>query len=263
MTDSRVVHDRSGAPALEMVDVVKRYGGGATEVRALTDVSLTIAPGELVAVMGPSGCGKSTLLHLAGGLEDPTAGQIRVAGLDVPLMSAAERASLRRTDVGYVFQRLNLVVSLTALENVMLPLELEGVRTREARARAREALATVGLTEQLDRFPDDFSGGQQQRIAVARGIVGRRRLLLGDEPTGALDTITGDQVVELIASLPGREGTAVLLVTHEPRYASWADRVVFLRDGRIVDQSAVDPPDADDSVFAPPSGAGAAMEITG
>jgi putative ABC transport system ATP-binding protein len=262
--DIRVVSDRSGAPALELVDVVKHYGAGATEVRALTDVSLTVVPGELVAVMGPSGCGKSTLLHLAGGLEDPTAGQVRVAGRDVPLMSASERASLRRTDVGYVFQRLNLVVSLTALENVMLPLELEGVRTREARERAREALGAVGLTDQLDRFPDDFSGGQQQRIAVARAIVGQRRLVLADEPTGALDTMTGDQVIELIAGLPGRDGTAIVLVTHEPRYASWADRVVFLRDGRVVDQSAVDPPDVDHSAFAPPAGgSGATMEITG
>jgi putative ABC transport system ATP-binding protein len=235
--DIRVGSDRSQAPALELVDIVKHYGSGDTEVRALTDVSLTVAPGELMAVMGPSGCGKSTLLHLAGGLEDPTAGQVRVAGLDVPLMPAADRAALRRSDVGYVFQRLNLVVSLTALENVMLPLELEGVGAREARARAREALAAVGLTEQVDRFPDDFSGGQQQRIAVARAVVGRRRLILADEPTGALDTMTGDQVIELLAGLPGREGTAVLLVTHEPRYASWADRVVFLRDGRIVDEA--------------------------
>jgi putative ABC transport system ATP-binding protein len=233
-----VTSDRSAGPALELVDVVKRFGTGATEVRALTDVSLTIAPGELVAVMGPSGCGKSTLLHLAGGLEDATAGQVRVGGRDVGLMSPARRAALRRTDVGYVFQRLNLVVTLTAVENVMLPLELEGVRTRDARERAREALASVGLTDHLDRFPDDFSGGQQQRIAVARAIAGHRQLVLADEPTGALDTLTGDQVIELLAGLPARDGSAVLLVTHEPRYASWADRVVFLRDGRIVDEAA-------------------------
>lgn len=240
MTDIRVVRDRSRAPALELVDVVKRFGSGATEVRAVTDVSLTIAAGELVAVMGPSGCGKSTLLHLAGGLEDPSAGSVRVAGLDVPEMSAGERATLRRTDVGYIFQRLNLVVSLTALENVMLPLELEGMGRREARRLAREALGSVGLDQQLDRFPDSFSGGQQQRIAVARALVGSRRLILADEPTGALDTMTGDQVIELLAGLPGRFGTAVVLVTHEPRYASWADRVVFMRDGRVVDESLAD-----------------------
>ena len=250
MTDPRPTRDRS--PALEMVGVTKRYGRGPTEVRALTDVSLTVGPGELVAVMGPSGCGKSTLLHLAGGLEDPTAGSIRVDGRDVPAMSAAERASLRRTEVGYVFQRLNLVPALTALENVVLPLELEGVGRRESRERAREALAAVGLTEQLDRYPDDFSGGQQQRIAVARALVGERRLILADEPTGALDTLTGDQVVELLAELPARRGTAVVLVTHEPRYASWADRVVFLRDGRVVDEADAGAPPVGTAVGSAP-----------
>jgi len=248
MTDIRVVRDRSRAPALELTDVVKRFGSGATEVRAVTDVTLTVAPGELVAVMGPSGCGKSTLLHLAGGLDDPSAGTVRVAGRDVPQMSATERASLRRTDVGYIFQRLNLVVSLTALENVMLPLELEGTGRREAKRLAREALGSVGLVEQLDRFPDSFSGGQQQRIAVARALIGSRRLILADEPTGALDTMTGDQVIELLAELPSRHGTAIVLVTHEPRYASWADRVVFMRDGRVVDEAAPDGAPGTDAV---------------
>ncbi len=227
------------SPALELRTIVKRYGSGTTEVRALTDVSLSVAPGELVAVMGPSGCGKSSLLHLAGALEDPDAGQVLVAGRDLSVLSAAQRAALRRTDVGFVFQRLNLVPSLTALENVMLPLELEGVSARRARERARAALASVDITEQLDRFPDDFSGGQQQRIAVARAVVGTRKLILADEPTGALDTLTGDAVVELIAALPSATGAAVVLVTHEPRYAAWADRVVFMRDGRIVDEATV------------------------
>lgn len=229
-------------PALELRSVVKRYGTGSTEVRALTDVSLEIAPGELVAVMGPSGCGKSTMLHLAGALEEPDAGQISVGGRDLSSLSASGRAAMRRTEVGFVFQRLNLVPALTALENVMLPLELEGVRAREAREQARGALAAVGISEQLDRFPDDFSGGQQQRIAVARSVVGTRRLVLADEPTGALDTLTGDVVVELLAGLPARTGAAVVLVTHEPRYAAWADRVVFMRDGRIVDESTVATP---------------------
>jgi putative ABC transport system ATP-binding protein len=136
-----------------------------------------------------------------------------------------------------VFQRLNLVASLTALENVMLPLELEGATSRDAKRQARESLAAVGLSEQLDRFPDDFSGGQQQRIAIARAVVGERSLVLADEPTGALDTATGDAVIELLGKLSQRTGAAVLLVTHEPRFASWTDRVVFLRDGMIVSQT--------------------------
>jgi putative ABC transport system ATP-binding protein len=228
-------------PVLELRTVVKRYGAGLTEVRALTDVSLAVQPGELVAVMGPSGCGKSTMLHLAGALEDPDAGQVLVAGRDLSTLNVSQRAALRRTDVGFVFQRLNLVPSLTAMENVMLPLELEGVGAKEARERAAAALVAVGVDQQLDRFPDDFSGGQQQRIAVARAIVGQRKVLLADEPTGALDTQTGDAVVELLAGLPSATGAAVILVTHEPRYAAWADRVVFMRDGRIVDEASVSP----------------------
>ncbi|MDQ3756813.1 MAG: ABC transporter ATP-binding protein [Actinomycetota bacterium] len=225
---------------LQFTDVVKSYGAGPTEVRALTDVSLTVEAGEFIAVRGPSGCGKSSLLHLAGGLEDPSAGRVLVEGRDLQGMTPAERASLRRRQVGYVFQRLNLVPGLTAVENVMLPLELDGVTGRVARERAVETLAAVGLDHHVDRYPDDFSGGQQQRIAIARAIVGSRKLLLADEPTGSLDTRTGDLVIELLASLPATRGTAVVLVTHEPRYAAWADRVVFLRDGRIIDESSAD-----------------------
>jgi putative ABC transport system ATP-binding protein len=222
-------------PLLEMFEVVKSYGAGAGEVRALTDVSLTVAPGELVAVRGPSGCGKSTLLHLAGGLEDPSAGRVIVNGRDINTMSMTERATLRRREVGYVFQKLNLVAGLTAIENVMLPLELDGAGRREARSEAVDALHRVGLDQSLDRYPDDFSGGQQQRIAIARAMVGTRSLILADEPTGSLDTATGDAVIELLAALPSERNTAVVLVTHEPRYAAWADRVVSMRDGRIVD----------------------------
>jgi putative ABC transport system ATP-binding protein len=225
-------------PVLELSDVVKSYGSGPNEVRALTDVSLTVAPGEFVALRGPSGCGKSSLLHLAGGLEETSAGRVFFDGTDLSTLDAPSLAALRRRDVGYVFQRFNLVPALTAVENVMLPLELDGVRAREARATALDTLASVGLDHHLDRYPDDFSGGQQQRIAIARAIVGTRRLLLADEPTGALDTRTGDAVVELLAALPRSHGTAVVLVTHEPRFAAWADRVVSMRDGRIVDITA-------------------------
>lgn len=187
-----------------------------------------------MAIRGPSGCGKSTLLHLAGGLEDPTAGHVRVGGHDLACLDASQRAELRRRHVGYVFQRLNLVAGLTAIENVMLPLELDGIGARRARMQAAEALGAVGLDHRLDRYPDDFSGGQQQRIAIARAIVGPRRVLLADEPTGALDSRTGDEVMRLVASLPATRGTAVVLVTHEPRFAAYADRVVSMRDGRIV-----------------------------
>ncbi len=225
---------------LEFDDVVKSFGSGLTEVRALRGVTFSVSEGEFVAVMGPSGCGKSTMLHLAGALESPSAGSVRVGGLELAGLSAADRSELRRNDVGYVFQRLNLIPSLTAIENVMLPLELAGVAPREVRGRALDALTTVGLTERVDRYPDDFSGGQQQRIAIARAIVGSRRLLLADEPTGSLDTASSDEVIELLAALPREQGTAIVLVTHEPRFASWADRVLFLRDGRIVDETAAE-----------------------
>jgi putative ABC transport system ATP-binding protein len=224
--------------ALSFVDVVKCFGQGATEVQALRGVSFDVGQGELVALMGPSGCGKSTVLHVAGGMEDATAGRVLVAGTDLATTSRSARADLRRRDVGYVFQRLNLIPSLTAVENVMLPLELDGERLGQARRLALDALGRVGLSRRLDRFPDDFSGGEQQRIAIARAIVRRRSVVLADEPTGALDTTTGDEVIELLAELPRAEGTAVLLVTHEPRFARWADCVVFLRDGLVVDEAS-------------------------
>ncbi|MEN9645310.1 MAG: hypothetical protein RL238_1979 [Actinomycetota bacterium] len=230
-------------PAVQFSRVVKAYGEGETEVRALDGVDLVIPKGELVAVMGPSGCGKSTLLHLAGGLENPSAGAVTVNGRDLAALDAAGRAALRRDEVGFVFQRLNLIASLTAVENVALPLELGGISAKEARPLAVEALASVGLTQQLDRFPDHFSGGQQQRIAIARAVVGGRGLLLADEPTGSLDSRTADEMVELLATLPARFGATVVLVTHEPRFASWADRVVFMRDGQVVDQTRTTPPD--------------------
>jgi putative ABC transport system ATP-binding protein len=227
---------------LAFVDVSKRYGDAEGEVHALTGVTLEVAAGEFVAIRGPSGSGKSTLLHLAGGLDDPTTGHVFFDGRAISSLGVTERAALRRRDIGYVFQRLNLVAGLTAIENVSLPLELDGVGRRHAREQALEALHDVGLEAQLDRYPDDFSGGQQQRIAIARGIIGNRRLLLADEPTGSLDTITGDSVIELLAGLPAARGTAVVLVTHEPRYAAWADRVVSMRDGSVVDVAVAPAP---------------------
>ena len=224
-------------PILRFTDIVKTFRQGPEEVRAIADLSLDVAPGELVAIMGPSGCGKSTLLHLAGALEEPTAGHVLVDGVDLGGMSHKERSQLRRRRVGYVFQRLNLLPSLTALENVMLPLELDGTSTGEARRMASEALDRVELPKPHDRHPDELSGGQQQRVAIARAIAGSRDIVLADEPTGALDIASGDRIVDLLAQLCAERGTTILLVTHEPRFASWADRVVFLRDGRIVDES--------------------------
>lgn len=221
-------------PVLTFDAATKTFGSGSTEIRALDSVSLSVDRGEMVAIMGPSGCGKSTLLHLAGGLEPPTSGQVVACGRNLGDCSAAELSSLRRNDVGYVFQKLNLIPSLTAIENVMLPLELDGIGARQAKMQAADALAAVGLDQQLDRYPDDFSGGQQQRIAIARSVTGTRQLLLADEPTGSLDTLAADGVIELLASLAANRGTAIVLVTHEPRFAAWADRTIYLRDGRLV-----------------------------
>jgi putative ABC transport system ATP-binding protein len=227
-------------PIVSFDGVTKVFGRGSTETRALDSVSLSVAPGEMVAVMGPSGCGKSTLLHVAGGLERPTAGQVVTCGRNLGDVDVAALSSLRRNDVGFVFQRLNLIPSLTAVENVMLPLELDGTGGRQARRVALDALATVGLTGHLDRYPDDFSGGQQQRIAIARAISGTRRVLLADEPTGALDTLAADSVIDLLSGLARERGTAILLVTHEPRFTAWADRVVYLRDGVVVDEAVME-----------------------
>ena len=207
-------------PIVRFDGVTKVFGRGSTETRALDSVSIAVQPGELVAVMGPSGCGKSTLLHVAGGLERPTAGQVVTCGRNLGDIGVGELSALRRNDVGFVFQRLNLIPSLTAVENVMLPLELDGVNRRQARNQAIDALAEVGLSGHLDRYPDDFSGGQQQRIAIARAISGTRKVLFADEPTGALDTLAADAVIDLLATLAGERGTAILLVTHEPRFTA-------------------------------------------
>jgi putative ABC transport system ATP-binding protein len=224
---------------LQMAGVTRVHGEGATEVHALRSVSFAVGAGELVAVMGPSGSGKSTLLTLAGGLDSPTSGTVSVEGTDLEGLGAAGRARMRRTSIGYVFQDFNLIPALTAIENVSLPLELDGVRTRTARAAARAALDEVGMGELGDRFPDHMSGGQQQRVAIARAVVGDRRLILADEPTGALDSETGESILRLLRARCDA-GAAGVLVTHEARHAAWADRVVFLRDGVLVDETGSD-----------------------
>ncbi len=233
---------------LELRHVSKIYGEGPTEVQAIADVSLSVDSGELVAVMGPSGSGKSTVLTIAGSLEDPTSGQVLIDGALLSKMSRNDKARLRRRSIGYVFQDFNLLAGLTAVENVSLPLELDGVSARKARTAGLAALDELGLSEQAARFPDELSGGERQRVAIARAVVGDRHLLLADEPSGALDSVNGEAVMRLVVAAC-RRGMAAMVVTHDAQLASWADRVVFLRDGRVVDQTL--PPPSPESLLQP------------
>jgi len=234
--------------ALEMRGVSKVYGQGPTAVHALWDADLSVEPGALVAVMGPSGSGKSTLLTIAGSLEDPTRGEVLVDGASLSQMSRNDKARLRRRSIGYVFQDFNLLAGLTAVENVTLPLELDGLSAKRAHAAGMQALDELDLSDRASRFPDELSGGERQRVAIARAVVGDRLLLLADEPSGALDSINGEAVMRLIRAAC-RRGVAGVVVTHDAQLASWADRVVFLRDGRVVDQTS--PPPSPETLLAP------------
>lgn len=219
-------------PALVLDQVTRVHHDGPNKILALDHVDLTVEYGELVAIMGPSGAGKSTLLNVAGTLDTPTEGRVLIDGIDVSEFKAPMRAKIRREHVGIVFQDFNLIPTLTVAENVALPLELGNMPRSQARTHAVEALQEIGLAEIADRYPSEVSGGQRQRAAIARALVGERRLILADEPTGALDTTTGESVLQLLRTRVDM-GAAGLLVTHEPRFAAYADRVVYLRDGRI------------------------------
>jgi putative ABC transport system ATP-binding protein len=223
---------------LELRAVSKSYGQGGAEVHALREVSLTAGAGEMVAVMGPSGSGKSTLLTIAGTLEDPTAGEVLIGRQPLAGMSRADKARLRRRAIGYVFQDFNLLPGLTAAENVSLPLELDGTSSRRARLAGLAALDRLGLGERAGHYPDQLSGGERQRVAIARAMVGERKLLLADEPSGALDSANGESVMRLLHGACKNGGMTAVVVTHDAQLASWADRVVFLRDGRITDQTS-------------------------
>jgi putative ABC transport system ATP-binding protein len=236
--------------ALELRGVSKVYGEGPTEVHALREVDLSVEPGALVAVMGPSGSGKSTLLTIAGSLEAPTTGEVFVDGTSLSSMSRNDRARMRRRSIGYVFQDFNLLAGLTAVENVALPLELDGMGARKARVAGMEALEELGVSDRAERFPDELSGGERQRVAIARAVVGDRHLLLADEPSGALDSANAEAVIRLVRAACQR-GVAGVVVTHDAQLASWADRVVFLRDGRFVDQTA--PLEGPESLLTPES----------
>lgn len=242
----------STSPILRLSGTTRVHGEGPLAVRALGPISIDVHPGEFVAVMGPSGSGKSTMLGLSGALDQPTEGTVLIQGEDLRTIGAVRLAELRRQVIGYVFQDFNLLPGLTAVENVALPLELDGVRLRAARDQAQSALADVELGELGNRFPDDLSGGERQRVAIARAFVGPRQLLLADEPTGALDTITGDLVMRLMRKQCDA-GRTTILVTHDASHAAWADRILFLRDGLLVDEAGTLPADtvSADTVPAP------------
>ena len=224
-------------PVLDLRDVAKQYPG-SPPVRALAGVSLAVAPGELVAVVGPSGSGKSTLLHLAGALDRPSAGTVRVAGADVGRLADAELSALRAWRLGFVFQQFHLLAALSALDNVAAGLLYRGVPAAERRCRAAEALDRVGLAHRLGHRPGQLSGGECQRVAIARAIVGEPALVLADEPTGTLDTATGAEVMDLFRRL-NAEGVTMVVITHDRGIAGALPRCVAVRDGRVESDTAV------------------------
>lgn len=224
-------------PVVRTDALTKTYGAAKQPVRALTQVSLTIEDGEFVAIMGPSGSGKSTFLYLMGGLERPTSGHVYLHEQDLNVLNDEALSRLRRTQMGFVFQFYNLIPILTARENVAMPLILDGVPRADALERADTALASVGIADRATHRPAELSGGQQQRVALARALVIDPALILGDEPTGNLDSRAGDEVVQLLRRAADEWNRTVVIVTHDPRIAAYADRIIFLKDGQMVDEN--------------------------
>ncbi len=225
---------------VETENLTKVYGGGETAVTALDHVNLKVNTGEFVAVMGPSGCGKSTLLHLLGGLDRPTEGEVVIDDTPLAKMKDDDLTKLRRKRLGFVFQFYNLIPVLNAVENAALPVTLDGIKPVEARQRAAKWLTRFGLGDRLKNRPDQLSGGQQQRVAVARALVSEPDLILADEPTGNLDTRASDEIAALLRQVSKEYGRAVVMVTHDPRIAAYADRIVFLKDGKVVDETMLE-----------------------
>ena len=222
---------------IQTENLTKIYGKGETAVAALHHLNLSVNAGEFVAIMGPSGCGKSTLLHLIGGLDRPTEGRVFLDGHELSKLDDTRLTEMRRRKIGFVFQFFNLIPVLSAVENAALPLILDGVKQSEARATATEWLNRVGLAGQLTHRPDQLSGGQQQRVAIARALVTEPALVMADEPTGNLDSRASDELATLLRQVSDEWGRAVLMVTHDPRIAAYADRIVFLKDGTIIDET--------------------------
>lgn len=227
-------------PIITTSNLTKIYGSGQTAVAALDHVSLIIEPGEFVAIMGPSGCGKSTLLHLIGGLDKATEGIVAVDGHNLNDLDDDSLTELRRRKMGFVFQFYNLIPVLTALENAALPVTLDGVKPAQAQKKATEWLSRFGLGDRLSHRPDQLSGGQQQRVAIARALVAEPQLILADEPTGNLDTKSSDEIAGLLRQVSKEFGRAVIMVTHDPRIAAYADRIIFLKDGKVAEETILE-----------------------
>ncbi len=233
--------DQTNHSLIETENLTKIYGSGETAVTALNGVNMSVKAGELLAVMGPSGCGKSTLLYLLGGLDRPTKGRVIVDGQALDELSDDNLTKLRRRKIGFVFQFYNLIPVLNATENAAMPVTLDGMSAAKAKARATEWLQKVGLGDRLKSRPDQLSGGQQQRVAVARALAAEPDLILADEPTGNLDTHSSDEISKLLRQVANEWGRAVVMVTHDPRVASFADRILFLKDGVIVNETRPEP----------------------
>ena len=229
-------------PVIELENVTKVYQMGEVEVRALCGLSLTVSAGEMLSIMGPSGSGKSTLMNIIGCLDQPTAGTYRLEGRDVGLLNDDKLAEIRNRRIGFVFQTFNLLARTTALDNVMLPRIYAGVGRAKRREQARDALASVGLADRMTHTPNELSGGQQQRVAIARALVNDPAILLADEPTGNLDSVSGGEVVALLQALNRERGITVIMVTHDPNIARHTERIVFLYDGLVTDEERVDNP---------------------
>ncbi|MHA1832789.1 MAG: ABC transporter ATP-binding protein [Candidatus Baldrarchaeia archaeon] len=225
---------------VETVDLCKVYRMGLTEIHALKNVNLKVYRREMVAIVGPSGSGKTTLLNLIGTLDKPTSGKIYIDGEDITTKSEKELTLLRRRKIGFVFQFYNLIPVLTAYENVELPLLISGVPKKEREKRVRRLLEMVGLEDRMNHRPDELSGGEQQRVAIARALVNNPSIILADEPTGDLDTETGLMVVQLMRKLAKEENLTVIMVTHDPQISEIADRIIYLRDGKIIGEQSQD-----------------------
>ena len=227
--------------AIAVRGVEKTFEEGAAAVRALDGVDLEVQSGEVMLLMGPSGSGKTTLLSIMGCILRPSAGSVRIHGREITTLGERELPRVRLEHIGFVFQGFNLFPTLTALENVELSLDLRGIRGREAGRRAQELLELVGLREKLDAYPADLSGGQKQRVAIARALAGDPQIILADEPTAALDSVSGRTVIELLRTLAHERGRAVVLVTHDNRILEYADRIVHIEDGRIISDPSTMP----------------------